>query len=516
MMKKLSILAAALGFITTSAASQVPNWPQTLPANSVVGRLGIGPGPAQAIPFDTFQKYLNTAGQNLVYAGPASGGTGNAAFRSLVGADLPLPTTSSLGGVQASNCAASNWINSISTSGVPGCAQPGAADWAAITQTFTLGNSKLSISSTGVQLGRSVNHVRIASLYGQADWCANLVAAIADLGTNPGTILIDSAAGPSACSAGSDIFLGDYHKIQFIDGNVYVLNQTIKVGVGNEIAGVGTSINHPSNPDQGTVLKWTGGTGLPMLYFFGAQFSYLHDIGLNCNAVALCTTIRFDSVNDPITTRNKLERFSLFGYHVGINIGSAATTAVSGSSCASNVNQSGCSENDHVVIQDFQMYANCADTTAEGFRINSLNAIQNSLIANANIGCGNIAVNIINMNDSARFERITFGSVSGTSPTQFRIGAGVVNGPDLWNNESEGGSLTYAVHNSATGGADAYIGNQWNNPVLIDGAARVTSMSNTGGGTWTAAGTSHVVSIGDITTTKWSTSGSGTVTVVGN
>jgi hypothetical protein len=37
--------------VLTETAAQVPQFPQTLPANTVVGRAGIGPGPAQAIPF---------------------------------------------------------------------------------------------------------------------------------------------------------------------------------------------------------------------------------------------------------------------------------------------------------------------------------------------------------------------------------------------------------------------------------------------------------------------------------
>lgn len=515
--KKLApSLFVAIGLLGTPAAAQVPNWPQTLPANTVVGRLGIGPGPAQAIPFDIFQKYLDIAGPNLVYAGPETGEPGHATFRALTGADLPLPTVSSPGGVLASNCSANKWVNAISISGVAECAQPGAADWAAITQTFTLGNSTFSVSSTDVRAGRSFNHVRIASLYGHADWCANLVAALADLGTSPGTILIDSAAGPSACSAGATINVGDYHSIQFVDGNIYVLNQTIQFGSGDSISGIGGGNFNAPPITKGTVLKWTGATGTNMLYFWNASFDYLHDIALDCNNTSNCVGIQINSNNNPPSSRNVFERFEITGYRIGFGIGLLSFSPVSGASCSSNINQSGCSQNDHVTIRSFQMFANCSDTTASGFLINSLNAIQNSLIANGNIQCGNIAVNIVNMNDNARFEHINFGSVSGSSPTQFLIGPGVVNGPDLLDCESEGASLTYAVHNSAAGGADAYIGNQWNNAVLIDGAARVTSMSNTGGGTWTAAGTSHVVSIGDITTSKWGTSGSGTVTVVGN
>lgn len=48
-------IAATLGFASvlwiSAAAAQVPQFPQTLPQNTVVGRTGIGSGPAQAIPF---------------------------------------------------------------------------------------------------------------------------------------------------------------------------------------------------------------------------------------------------------------------------------------------------------------------------------------------------------------------------------------------------------------------------------------------------------------------------------
>jgi Pectate lyase superfamily protein len=52
------LLALALILISAAAFAQVPNWPQTLPANTVVGRLGTGSGPAQAIPFATFTTAL--------------------------------------------------------------------------------------------------------------------------------------------------------------------------------------------------------------------------------------------------------------------------------------------------------------------------------------------------------------------------------------------------------------------------------------------------------------------------
>lgn len=57
-MRKIITTLAALAALIGSAVAQTPNFPQTLPANTVVGRLGIGPGPSQAIPFATLSAQL--------------------------------------------------------------------------------------------------------------------------------------------------------------------------------------------------------------------------------------------------------------------------------------------------------------------------------------------------------------------------------------------------------------------------------------------------------------------------
>jgi hypothetical protein len=46
----------------------------------------------------------------------------------LPAARLPVPTASTLGGVQSKTCSASQWLNEITTSGVPNCAQPNFTD----------------------------------------------------------------------------------------------------------------------------------------------------------------------------------------------------------------------------------------------------------------------------------------------------------------------------------------------------------------------------------------------------
>jgi hypothetical protein len=65
---------------------------------------------------------------NTVLAGPTSGGATTATFRKLIGADLPNPAATTLGGIESLAAVSHKWINTISTSGVPGNAQPGVED----------------------------------------------------------------------------------------------------------------------------------------------------------------------------------------------------------------------------------------------------------------------------------------------------------------------------------------------------------------------------------------------------
>lgn len=65
-----------------------------------------------------------TANANTVYAGPTSGGAAAPAFRALVGADLPNPGLASLGGIEAINAIAGQFITGISAAGVPTLGYP--------------------------------------------------------------------------------------------------------------------------------------------------------------------------------------------------------------------------------------------------------------------------------------------------------------------------------------------------------------------------------------------------------
>lgn len=69
-----------------------------------------------------------TQSANRVFAGPTSGVASTPGFRALVGADLPNPSATTLGGVESYAAVTHQFLTSISTSGVPASAQPAAAD----------------------------------------------------------------------------------------------------------------------------------------------------------------------------------------------------------------------------------------------------------------------------------------------------------------------------------------------------------------------------------------------------
>ena len=109
----LSLLFA----VSLAASALAQSAPANLSAQSVYGRLGVpgDTGPGQAIPFKTLAAQLSgVQTANTVYAGPAFGAPAAPAFRAIVGADLPVPGTSSRGGVQGQGCSTHNWFNSLS------------------------------------------------------------------------------------------------------------------------------------------------------------------------------------------------------------------------------------------------------------------------------------------------------------------------------------------------------------------------------------------------------------------
>ena len=89
---------------------------------------------------------------NTVYAGPSSGSPAIPSFRALVGSDLPNPSASTLGGVQSAAAVSHQWINSISTSGVPQLSQPAFTDISGTLGLSTGGTGATSAANAIINL----------------------------------------------------------------------------------------------------------------------------------------------------------------------------------------------------------------------------------------------------------------------------------------------------------------------------------------------------------------------------
>jgi len=99
----------------------------------------------------TLTASLTNQSAHLVLAGPSSGSAAPT-FRALAGADLPAPSASTLGGVESITCTGGQFLNQISTSGVPACVTGGGGSG--------LGNGTSVIDASlqaGTDFGSKVN-----------------------------------------------------------------------------------------------------------------------------------------------------------------------------------------------------------------------------------------------------------------------------------------------------------------------------------------------------------------------
>jgi len=92
---------------------------------------------------------LATQAKNTVLAGPTTGSDAEPTFRALVGADLPNPSSGSLGGVESIAGASHNFLTQISTSGVPSKAQPACGDLSDVAASCSVDTTDASNITTG-------------------------------------------------------------------------------------------------------------------------------------------------------------------------------------------------------------------------------------------------------------------------------------------------------------------------------------------------------------------------------
>jgi hypothetical protein len=115
---------------------------------------------------------FQTQAANLVLASPTSGGTGPMTVRALVGADLPFPGASSLGGVESFTAPAHQFFTQLDTSGVFHSAQPAFTDISGTASnaqipaptTSALGGIKSLASATAHQFVTFVDSTGVQNL----------------------------------------------------------------------------------------------------------------------------------------------------------------------------------------------------------------------------------------------------------------------------------------------------------------------------------------------------------------
>lgn len=170
-------LAAVIAVTPASGQWQVPD--HSVPIgrgggisgfkNAAPGTAGFGLVSNGATSDPSFQAITGTAfgtqSANTFFAGPTSGAAAMPAFRALIGTDLPNPSASTLGGVQSKAAITSQWLNSISTSGVPTSAQPAFTDISG-TATATQGGTGLATFAVGdlLQANSTTTLARLASV----------------------------------------------------------------------------------------------------------------------------------------------------------------------------------------------------------------------------------------------------------------------------------------------------------------------------------------------------------------
>ncbi len=172
------------------------------------------------------------ASANTVLAAP-SGGAGALSPRLLVGADLPNPSASVLGGVRSLVAVSHNFLTSISTSGQPVAAQPASTDLSDTTAPTTYSPTDLSGASltfTGVSV-RYSKIGNLVSVYGTLTYPATADATDAQISlpvavpnqsyaTVPGSLLLTGVPGSSivaVANSSAAIFQGAAARLKNVD-----------------------------------------------------------------------------------------------------------------------------------------------------------------------------------------------------------------------------------------------------------------------------------------------------------
>lgn len=216
---------------------------------------------------------------NTAFMGPTSGGAATPAFRLLVGADLPAPGLATLGGIQAVNAVSHQWINSITTGGVPQLSQPAFSD---ISGTLAASQCPLPSASTigCVQSYAAVSHQWINTISnsgvpastqpGFSDLSGTLATAQLPTISSP-TVLANISGLTAPASANTLTAIIDASVTSPAQGDILYRNATGWVVLAPDTLGkVLTTAGAGANPSwtavagTGTVTQINAGTGITL------------------------------------------------------------------------------------------------------------------------------------------------------------------------------------------------------------------------------------------------------------
>lgn len=253
---------------TTAGAGTVSSVGLSLPAIfSVSGSPVTGAG--------TLTATLATQLANLVWAGPTTGAASAPTFRALVGADLPNPGASSLGGIQSFAAVSSQWIRQISTSGVPTASQPAFTDISGVlaaAQCPNPGASSLgctqSFAAVTSQWIRQISTAGVvtASQPAFSDISGN--ATLAQLPSIGNNTIVSNISGGTAVPSGNtltsliDTIGATQGQVLYRNGSIWTV---LAPGTAGFVLTTGGPAANPSwtNPaGGGTVTSLSSGTGV--------------------------------------------------------------------------------------------------------------------------------------------------------------------------------------------------------------------------------------------------------------